>query len=280
MILPQCKAETFYEIFRFGDEINPNQRTVTKGNHKIASKTKYNGSVVIPTKALLGDSGMKITIELYLSDGTRLKTNNCYIYPKKPETINPITYYSSTYTCRDTRASFISNKVFYSSESYTFTSVDDYFLNDLYYRLPIEQFQIDTSLSGSVFTCEDAYLSITGLNEYFPGLTFNNQNEAIIPLNIIYRNGSLKFAFRNTMYVESRLLIMSTTPKSGYVSTNRFYLPINHRDDLLGSSFKFVMEKVGLNGSTFMWESSLLTGSSLIGDCHNSGYCVKGTVSK
>ena len=106
------EEKTFYEIFRFGDEINPNQRTVTKGNHKIASKTKYNGSVVIPTKALLGDSGMKITIELYLSDGTRLKTNNCYIYPKKPETINPITYYSSTYTCRDTRASFISNKVF------------------------------------------------------------------------------------------------------------------------------------------------------------------------
>ena len=270
-------SKTIYEIFRFGDNSNPNMQTVTKANHTIASGATYTGYVTFPTKSLLGSSGMKVTVDIYNSNGSRIRTMNCYIYPRVRQTVDPTKY--DSHTCPQTRAVFNLSMVSYTNETYTFTKVDDYFLTDVYYRLPIEQFELETSLSSSEFTYTSAYLKVPGMNTYFPGLTYSNST-AVIPLSVNYNDGKLTLSVKDNLYVHAKLLIMSQTSKQGYVATKNFYLPVNHSKDLVGSSFILGMEGVGYNKTSFIWICSLLAENPLVGNCQNSGYCVVGTVTK
>lgn len=272
-------AKTIYEIFRFGDENNPNQQTITKPNHSIAAKGTYEGYVTIPTKTFLGDNGMSITLDVFDENGSKLRSGSVHIYPINSETIDPTTYNKSNYQCPHTKAKLNNSLPSYIDENYTFSKVDDYFLSDIYYRLDVGQFEIQTSLDESDFTYDSAYLYILGNEEYFPGLSFTD-GKATIPLKVVYNTGRLYFQFLNTLYVESRLLIMSTTPKNNYKATPHFYLPVNHCDDLMGSDFLFEINGAGLNKTTFRWTSTLISGSPIVGNCQNSGYCVIGKVSK
>lgn len=268
-----------YEIFRFGNESNPNLRTVTKASHRMPSTKKYTSSVTIPTKTFLGDNGMKITYELHFDDGTFIESKEFYLYPKKSETIDPTKYGSDTYSCSSCKVWVTSDEVTNLDERYGFRSVDDYFLTDVYYRLPLEQFVIQTSLSSSDFSYEKAYLKVTGLSDYFPGLVFTN-NECTIPLTVNYKRGFLSFQIDENLYVEKRTLTISNIPRTGYVLTRHFYLPINRCHDLVGSAFTLGIEGIGYNKVSFVWNSSLLAENPLLGNCHNSGYCVVGTVKK
>lgn len=266
-----------YEIFRFGNESNPNLQTVTKPNHTIPASSTYENYVTIPTKNLLGDSGLKLTVEVYTASGSQMSSNFITIYPVKSETINPLTYSSNSYTCPTTCASITNNLRKPVEETYTFTSIDDYFKTDIYYRLPLDQFVIDTTLTDSDFTYESAELIVEGMEEYFPGLTYVN-GKANIPLKIDYDNGKLQLGFLDNLYVEPKLLLVSTSPKSGYKATPYFYLPVNHCDDLYGMQFTISLNKLGYNKSSFVWSASLLAANPLIGDCPNSAYCVVGRV--
>ena len=271
-------GKTIYEIFRFGDNDNPNQQTVTKANHTVDAGDTYVGYVTFPTKTLFDTSGMKITVEVYLSSGTKISTVNCYIYPKSGKfAIDPTKV--SSYTCPQTRAIIDMRKVTYPEESYVFSKVDDYFLTDLYYRLPFEQFEMETTLSESEFKYRKAYLKVLSMEEYFPSLLFL-QSTATIPLSVDYDEGHLSLSIKDNLYVEPKLLQMSLIPKEGYVPTKQFYLPINHSKELVGASFILGIEGMGFNDTTLIWECSLLAESQLIGSCHNSGYCVVGTVTK
>ncbi len=267
-----------YEIFRFGDQKNANQYTTTKAEHNVPAKGEYQGYISIPTELFLGDEGMSITVELYWSSGSIIRSNNCYIYPIVKETINPITY-SGTYVCPRTHATITKSIVKYTDEEYTFTKIDDYFLTDTYYRLPIEQFALQTTLKESEFTYTSASLVIDGMMEYFPSLTYR-RGIATIPLDVNYDNGLLTFSFQDILYAEPTLLMMSNTAKQGYRATRKFYLPTNHAKDLVGSPFRFVINRVGYNQSSFAWNTYLLSESPLIGDCQNSSYCVVGNISK
>ena len=270
-------SKTIYEIFRFGDNSNPNMQTVTKANHVIASGATYTGYVTFPTKSLFGANGMKVTADIYNSNGSRIRTMNCYIYPRNKQAVDPTK--NSSYTCPQTRAVFNLSQVSYTNETYSFTKVDDYFLTDIYYRLPIEQFEFETSLSSSEFSYSSAYLKVPGMNTYFPSLTYSN-NASTIPLSVNYNQGKLTLSIKDNLYVETKLLIMSQTSKQGYVATKNFYLPINHSKDLVGSSYILGIEGVGYNKTSFIWICSLLAENPLVGNCQNSGYCVVGTVTK
>ena len=270
--------QSIYEIFRFGDQNNPNQRTVTKATHTIPAQGTYSGAITIPTSTFLSEEGMSITIQLYWSAGSIMREKSFIIYPMKQETINPVTYHG-TYTCPQTHMVMTNSIVHFTEETYSFPKIDDYFLTDLYYRLPIEQFVIQTSLSEEEFTYSSAYLRIDGLSEYFPSLTYR-RGIASIPLDVNYSGGLLTLSFKNSLYVEPTMLYMSTNAKPNYRSTNNFYFPVNHAKDLVGELFSFSINQVGYSKTTFYWQTSLFSESPLIGDCQNSGYCVVGTLHK
>lgn len=276
---PFGASKEMYEVFRFGDKNNPNLQTVTKANHTISGFGTYEGTVVIPTKMFLGDEGMSVMVSLFNSGGSLIRDVSCFIYPRKKETINPTTYPGGVYTCPTTQAIFSGKTVDYTLEQYTFTAIDDYLISDTYYRLHFEQFRFFTTLKEEDVTYQKANIRIFGMQEFFPALTFH-KDSATIPLEVNYNDNELTLSLYGHLYVEPKLLILSDTPKTGYRTTDNFYFPINQRKEMLGSSFTFSIQGIGLNQSTFSWQSTLLAGSSLIGDCQNSEYCVVGEVTK
>ena len=207
-----------------------------------------------------------------------MRESSFIIYPTKQETIDP-TSFQGTYTCPQTHMEMKSSIVNFTNEQYSFPHVDDYFLTDIYYRLPLEQFVIQTTLSVDEFDYESAHLLLQNLEEYFPGLTFRS-GLCSIPLLVSYDNGKLTLSLEKPLFVNAYTLALSSISRPGYRTTKNFYLPINRAKDLVGTTFTILISKVGFNKTTFKWETTLLSESPLIGDCQSSGYCVVGNVKR
>ena len=270
--------QTMYEIFRFGTQANPSQRTVTKPTHTMQPGEIYEGAFTLPTSLFLGDYGMSIKLQLFWEDGYLFKEISFVIFPVSSEVIDP-TKYQEGYYCRDTHAVVADYDVHISYEKYSFPHVDDYFLTDIYYRLPLDQFVIQTTLKEDEFSYTSAFLNVYNLEPFFPGLVFKN-GVASLPLLVSYNEGLLTLSLKNYLYVDPYDLTIYNTHKMGKRLSKTFYLPINHAKDLLGSTFSIVINEVGYNKLTFEWEVTLLSEAPLIGDCQNSGYCVVGNVKR
>ena len=267
------------EIFRFGNGTNPNLRTVTKSEHHLILRSTYTGTITLPTSLFMGDSGFQVTVEiLNTSTSETINTFNFTIYPKNHTEINPVN--TKSIALPHTKVNISSNKLSYITEKYSFEGITDYFLTDTYYRLPIEQFYIEkVDFTYSPLPIGNSYLIIEGLREYFPTLSYAD-NKVKIPLTAVEQDQRVYWKLKGPLYVEPKLLLMSNTPREGFVSTTKFYLPVNHARDLLGSTFSFEINNLGLNDITLKWSSALLTSGGLIGNCQNSGYCVTGKVRK
>ena len=267
-----------YEIFRFAEGDETNQRTVTKPYHAIEPDSTYTGTFTIPTSLLLGDKGMNITIDIYdYQANYKIYTNTVTIYPIGNTIINPTKMDEFIAPHNIVK---ISNKtVKYTEERFTFTKMSDYFLTDLYYRMPINQFEFTSSIKSDDFAPESAYLIIRRMKKYFPSLP-HIKNTATIALSTVYGESAITLQFKNQLYVEPKILQMGVAPQTGYVQTKNFYFPVNHLEDLYGSSFDFQINGIGINKTCLRWSTSLLSNSGLIGKCHNSGYCVTGKVTE
>lgn len=270
------KTLTIKEIFRFGDKTNSNQKTITKANHTISAYGTYSNTISFPTSYLLGANGFTVAVEIYnVSTSSLITSVNFSINAKSHQTIDPTKM--TSYTCNTTKVNIVNNEVRYVNETYTFSNVIDYFNTDIYYRLPIEQFVINKEFEEEATHYISSYLIIDGLQTHFPSL-YHQNGVARIPLSVVETSNTIQLAFKNQLYVEPKLLLMSNSPKQGFVGTSKFYFPVNHGKDLIGSIFSFQINDFGYDGINLEWSSALLSDGGLIGDCQNSGYCVSGKV--
>ena len=176
------------ELFRFGDEDNPNQQTFKTALHRVEKGGRYTGEVTLPTSIFLGNDGMKVTIEVYFTrTSEKIYSREFTIYPIEGKTIDPTTM--DSYSVTGKRINITIRKVNPFTETMTFSRFYDYFLTSVYYRLPIEQFSYTTNVDIDEFNVGSAFLVISGLKDYFPGLTYFN-DEARIPLVNIYSEGT------------------------------------------------------------------------------------------
>lgn len=267
-----------YEIFRFTEGDGSNLQTTTKPYHTIPADSSYTSTFNLPTSLLLGDKGLTITVDAYdYERSLRLYTKTVTIYPIGHTIVNPTKM--DSYSTQNIIAKISNNTVTYTKEEFTFTNMEDYFLTDVYYKMPINQFSFTTTIKKEDFTYSNAYLIMSKMNAYFPSLPYLNK-KTVLNLNANYGTSEITLSFKDQLYVEPKILQMAVLPKTGYVQTNNFYFPVNHLDDLDGKSFTFQINDIGINKTCLRWNTKLLTSGALIGKCHNSSYCVTGRVTQ
>ena len=260
-----------YEKFVFGDN---NEITKTTISTRIRSNGVVSKSVSIPTSILLGENGL--LIKAYICDATSHETirhSSVRVHNKSGATIDPtkVKEYTSKTLGFKLDISFLEVK-----DSYQFTNIDDYFLTDIYYKIPFDQFHFKYNNDFASFTYESASVSLVGNESYFSGLSYKN-NEAKLPLNIeIDENGVCSLKLDRVLYVDPKTLHISSSPRAFYVVTNNLYLPVNHIEDLYGMQFVFRLNGLGMDKINLVWTTTLISSSGLIGNCHNSEYCVVG----
>ena len=267
-----------YEVIMFGNGDRVNDIATNMPTSVIGPYGKKKYSVTIPTSSLMDSKGMTITIKIHNdTEGKDEYNKKMKLYPVGGLVINPLNYNGKTYTPHKVSGLF-GTTVSYNNEFFTFPSVYDYFNSSTYYKIDISQFQIKRESPLSLTNVGSGSLVIKNKNDYFPCITNKTDKSCKIDLNIVNNGEFISLAFKGPLYVEPQLLIMSDVPRSGFVQTSKFYMPINHINDINGTKFTFELSDIGLDKTTFRWDCSLSVSGNLLGRCSTSEYCVVGEV--
>ena len=202
------------------------------------------------------------------SDDYEYKTVSSIIYPVNTVIVNPLNYLETGYTTKTTAVSFPSMNY---KETLNFTNYADYFLTDIYYRIPLEQFDIDVTTNYPELPPTTGRMIITKGAKLFPNLTSTGSN-VVIELMTYKKGDKYRIVPSKPLYVNPNNLQMSSTPIDGYVATNNIYYPVNQTEDFQGLKFTFNIYQFGYSETNLSWISYCYSSSSFIGACSNSEY--------
>ena len=266
-----------YEKVAFKD-MNKNQtRTITCPVHQMKYLSVAKIPITIPTSKYFGTGGMRISIAVFRSgDDYQYKSVNGIIYPPTSATVKPLEYLTGGYTTKTTAISF-PNKQF--KEKFTFHNFADYFLTDIYYRVPLEQFAIEVTTEYKDFPIGKGLMSLNNADVLFPNIS-SLGGLAIIAVDLKKEGDFYKISLAKNLYVHPKTLLMSDRPLVGYVATKNFYFPVNKMEDYQELNISFLITEVGHSKINLSWYSKCYLYSPLIGACSNSEYCVVGEVTK
>ena len=271
------KRTMVYERLTFKDVKTGNERTITSSSHYISSNSHLTFPYTIPTSEFMGRLGMRITISAFNAlDNTAYQSFGLIVYPIGKNMINPLNYLTNGYSTKNTAVSF-PNKTY--NEKLIFTNYSDYFLTDIYYRLPFEQFDIKVVSNYKNIPVKTAQMTLKNADDLFANLSGFN-GDIRINLKIEEIDGIFRLSLKNPLYVNPSTLVMSYIPIAGYVATNNFYFPVNQMEEMQGLEIAFTITEFGNNKTNLSWTSTYYPTSSVIGACNNSEYCVVGGISQ
>ncbi len=235
----------------------------------------YQTSIRIPTYFYMGYKGLYCRIDLNKTSGESFMSMDFHIYPLTAgANIDVSKYYETGFSVNNV-AYQITNNVFYNfAETFSFTDYQDYFSIDTYHRISLSDVSFSSNLRDNL-TYSSAEMTFYDVNNIFPYLDHDENKYIHIPLTITGRSKSY-FAFKNYMYVDPKTLQMSTTYREGFTQTRYFYLPVNHKQDLLEEYFYIQVLDAGVGKTNITFPVQYLGTTNIIGPCSNSDYCIVG----
>ena len=249
-----------------------------KARHDIVARDTYNLTFTLPLKDWLTKDGISIEINL-------LNSTNEVIYNIASFNLKP--YSKTRVLVKDyLREPYIINDVVvdpddYSAnhqETFLFDGFIDYFNVDSYYRIDLDDIYLTYSCAKP-FPNTTGTLSFVDYDKVFPYLDKEKVLTVVeVPIETYENNGKIRFKFKDLMYVDPKTLDMSLVARPGFQLTRYFYLPINKCQKLVDQTFNLVMSDFGYGKINFTWGLRYTNERNLIGNCHNSDYCVVGEV--
>lgn len=247
----------------------------TTNGHDINKSEAYELTFKLPLKTMLGKNGIDCLVEILNNEYETLYSFSFTLKPLVKNTISPGDYLSSYYSITDTIVD-PDNYPRAIGEQIRFDGFIDYFNIDNYYRLDLDNitlthFCLKDGLSAKASLHFDDY------DNLFPYLDIKADVPYFdIPLAAVKIGNIVKFQIKNTLYVNPKTLDMSLNAKPDFVPTHYFYLPINKKTEMFNQKFTLKVSSFGLNQTAFSWDIRYTNNRGLIGDCHDSDYCIRG----
>ena len=248
----------------------------TTSSQSISTRKSATVKINLPLETMLTTKGIEGRFECMINASVK-NTYPFSLMPVSYPTINVSDYIDTDYVVEDV----IVHPLYYEEkhlESYKFRGFIDYFNEDNYYRLHLDNLYIDYDCFRP-FPGAIAFLHFTDYNRVFPYLDNDDEIPSFdIPLRVIYEDSTVIFEYPQTMYVNPKTLEMSLNPETDMVATSHFYLPRNKLSSLVDQDFYLNVSSFGYGCSSFSWKMRYVNNRNLIGDCSNSDYCVVGEV--
>lgn len=251
---------------------------ITTKGHDVYESVVYQLTFKLPLKTMFGPDGIDCLVEFLDNDYRTIQSFSFSLKPIKKVSIDPHDYLSSYFFIKDTIVDpdNYKNSV---GEKFMFDGFIDYFNVDNYYRLDLRNIYLTYSCLKPGLPVE-AVLHFDDYDNLFPLLDITGEVSCFeIPLVAEINGDKVNFKIRRTLYVNPSTLEMSLRAKPNYVPTHYFYLPINKMTELFNQKFTLKVTSFGYNQTSFNWDLRYLNNRGLVGDCHNSDYCVRGEVS-
>ena len=246
-------------------------------NRTFGSSKKMTVRIPLLLNQFLSKEGIRVVIEI-TSDATNYYNRKFYfrLFPHENRKVYNLKDYSEKKLELDTYVVQIQDsRIVLPWETYSFSEFRDYFLLDNYYALRLNQFHFSYSFPYN-FMYSGASMTIKNAPNCFSRLKKNGSDDCVIPLSIaMNEDQQIILRYQSGLYVNKDTLEMSFSPVNDkYVPTNTFFLPKNHVDDVIGTTFVFLLEGCGYGDINLYFEVEFDSSRYLIGDCSNSDYCV------
>lgn len=138
------------------------------------------------------------------------------------------------------------------------------FYNHIWFSQDSYFFQEDLQFDEITMEIEDK-------NNIFPLLT-HKEDKVIINFELENKNGMYYLSLLDKLYVYNGTLILSNSPKEGFVRTNYLYIPKNCSKDEFDITIYF--KNLGLQKVNCYYNYVLRRKNKFIGTCSTSLYCV------
>ena len=249
----------------------------TKNGHDVTKNESYQLTFTLPLKSMLSNKGITCLVEFLDNDYSTIQSFTFNLKPMKRTSIDPHSYINDYFIIKDTIVDpdNYKNTV---GEKMRFDGYVYYFNIDNYYRLDLNNLTMSYSCLKSGLMAS-AFLHFDDYDRLFEELDIEDDVPYFnITLYPYLNNGTVIFKIAETLYVHPKTLSMSFNAKPDYVPTHYFYLPINKKAEMFNQKFTLNVLSFGLNQTSFSWELRYMNTRGLIGDCHDSDYCVRGEV--
>lgn len=159
--------------------------------------------------------------------------------------------------------------------TYTFNNFEDYYIPDYFHKFDFGNFYISVPEEQRKFFGCNAKLVITYKNGVFDNLAGAENGFVELPLKRRLTNGNFYFSLEKNIYVDPITLAVASDKLSGYVQTRHIYFPRNSMQNQEDYYCYFVFSKFGLDKDLVYHYFSIRALRNIVGDCHNSKYCVQ-----
>ena len=232
----------------------------------------------IKCKGKLNNDGLRIVFSTENGNGGAKKTKTIKIYPTTNETIYSYQYINTAYEI-DERIFKIESENIKTKESVRFENTIDYLTNDAYNAIDISEvtFTYDEGFE-LINKKNNNYLKILDLDNVFPYLIKDAYGCIYIPLECVQNKKDITLKFKNHFYYNPSTLDISTYRLSGFVETDKFYVPKGKLKLLENATFTVEMNDFGRCKFNIRIPLTFIKDRNYLGLCSNSSHCIIGGI--
>lgn len=157
--------------------------------------------------------------------------------------------------------------------TYSFEGFKGIYAPDFYHKIDLQEFKIYLDKKYHFFMKANIELLIGNVDGVFNDID-GLDSHASFPLVLEDKGDYYAFSLVHTLYVNPINLRLSSNPKAGYVQTEHIFLPVNEMQNQAQFNAYFALRSVGIDNDLWIHHFEIRATSNLLGDCHNSQYCV------
>ncbi len=156
---------------------------------------------------------------------------------------------------------------------YSFTGFDGLYIPSYYHKIDLSDFEIGLIRDNVPFFSCSPSLVIRNYNNIFDDIEGANET-ATFKLKLKKLTLGYTFELLDDLYVDRETLMLSSTPKEGYVKTKHIYFPINDMQNQDKYECYFSFQEFGIDKDLLIHSFELRALRNTFGDCSNSKYCI------
>lgn len=255
-------------------ETNETYYTSKKSSHSLSKNAEYTVIFPLLTKAYFGKEGIKLTIDITTVTGS-LFNQSITIYPIEKSAKNIVLEDIKRLESKSVVGRFEKIRPALLYDDFNFCNLDNFLSPDLYYVLDIQMFSFLYNYQKLEY--QSAKVLIEDKENELKFLK-HEKEYATLDLEINCNKNSINFKYKKQLYVDRLTLETSDYYIPGFVKTNNLFFPVNKREKFYDSKIQIYIGGCGYNKFDLFFDIYYLMSRELIGNCHNSDYCVRGEI--
>ena len=127
-------------------------------------------------------------------------------------------------------------------------------------------------------TGEVVAIKVLDLDNIFPYLAKDNNSYIYIPLECVQNGKDITLKYKNHFYFNPSTLDISEVGKSGFVETDKFYIPKGKLKQLENATFAVEMNEFGRSKMNIVIPLTFIKDRNYLGLCSDSSHCIIGGI--